>query len=297
MVQGILNINKPSGRTSFSLVAQVRWISGEHRVGHAGTLDPLATGVLPVCLGQATRVVGFLVDASKVYRAEIELGVATDTFDAGGRITRQGSVAGISEQLLRSVLDSFSGVIQQKPPMYSAVKHHGKPLYVLARAGVTIERESRSVRIHRLELFCYRPPWLTVEVECGKGTYIRSLAHDLGETLGCGAHLKSLVRLRCGPFDIREAISLAQLEAAFHAGYWQQFLYPVDSVLSHWEALVVSTEAEKAIRNGRSFVLADRPKLAAQGGRFRAYTGDGCFLGVLRFDAEKGEWQPEKVFL
>ncbi|MFC2063049.1 tRNA pseudouridine(55) synthase TruB [Chloroflexota bacterium] len=301
-MDGILNINKPSGRTSFSVVSQIRKLSRERRVGHAGTLDPAATGVLPVCLGQGTRVTEFLMDTTKVYRAEIEMGVATDTYDASGQVTRTGDPSGISQEQLELSLASFRGVIVQTPPMYSAVKYHGKPLYKLARAGIEVTRKSRPAKIHFLELTGWQPPLVTMEIVCGKGTYVRSLAHDLGEILGCGAHLKNLVRQRCGPFYIKDAITLPQLEDAFHYGYWRRLVHPPDFVLSHWAAMVVNDADEQAIRNGRPLTLdssaaeIDHPRHQEEG-RCRAYTPDGCFLGVLRFDTEKGQWQPEKVFL
>ncbi len=292
-MDGILNLNKPLGKTSFSMVAMVKRLTGERRVGHAGTLDPAATGVLPVCLGQGTRVIDFLVDADKAYRAEIELGVVTDTYDASGWITHRGDPSGISRDQLELVLTSFCGLIWQTPPMYSAVKHQGKPLYELARAGITVERKSRLVRIHRLELVDWQPPVATIEVVCGKGTYIRSLAYDLGQALGCGACLKSLTRLRYGLFDIRDAVSVPQLEDAFCHGYWQHFIYPIDSVLLHWAAMVVSGDAEQRIKNGRSLVLEAG---SSYENCCRAYALDGRFLGVLRFNSERGQWQPEKVF-
>lgn len=304
IMDGILNINKPKDRTSFSIVAMVKRLSGEQRVGHAGTLDPAATGVLPVCFGQGTRVVEFLVDTTKVYRAEIELGVATDTYDAVGKVIQVADYSGISQCQLESALTSYRGLIEQTPPMYSAVKYKGKPLYQLARAGITVERKSRPTKIHKLELVDWQPPIFTIEVVCGKGTYIRSLAHDLGQTMGCGAHLKSLVRLRCGPFDIKDAISLPQLEDAFDYGYWRHFVYPIDTVLSHWSAIVVGDTDGQAIRNGRPLSLENNtcpgqylPVLAPEKTRCRAYALDGRFLGVLRFNAERGQWQPEKVFL
>ncbi len=306
-MDGILNINKPQGRTSFSIVATVKRLSGEQRVGHAGTLDPAATGVLPVCLGRGTRVVEFLVDATKAYRAEIELGVATDTYDASGKVTQTGNPTGIGQGQLESALTYYRGLIEQTPPMYSAVKYQGKPLYKLARAGIKIERKSRPIKIHHLELIDFKPPVVTIEVVCGKGTYIRSLAHDLGQTLGCGANLKSLVRLRCGLFDIKDAVSLPQLEDAFHCGYWQHFVYPIDIVLSHWTAMVVSDTTGQNIKNGCPLVfestkgagyLKQHPPVSKlTENRCRVYTLDGCFLSVLRFNPERRQWQPEKVFI
>ncbi len=291
-MDGILNINKPSGKTSFSIVAIVKRLSRERRVGHAGTLDPMATGVLPVCLGQGTRVVEFLVDSTKAYRAEVELGVTTDTYDACGRIIKKEDPSGISLDKLESALTSFRGLIQQTPPMYSAVSYKGKPLYKLARAGVTVERKSRPAKVHKLELVDWQPPVATIEVVCGKGTYIRTLAYDLGQVLGCGAYLKSLIRLRCGPFDIRDAVSMPQLEEAFHYDYWGNLVYPIDSVLLNWPAIVVSDDDRKNIKDGRPLV-----SWKDSGGNLcRAYSLDGCFLGVLRFNSGKGEWEPEKVF-
>ena len=308
-MDGIINIDKPWGKTSSSIVAMVKHLSSERRVGHAGTLDPMATGVLPVCLGRGTRVTEFLVDATKTYRAQIELGVATDTYDASGKITQQGDPSGINQRQLESALASFRGSIQQTPPMYSAIKYHGQPLYKLARAGIEVERRSRLTQIYHLELIDWQPPIVTVEVECGKGTYIRSLAHDLGQSLGCGANLKSLIRLRCGFFNIENAISVPKLEDAFHYGYWQHFVYPIDTVLLHWSAIVVDDNTSQAISNGQPVTLknyngSEKTSLLSQHlsrqspfkDICRAYTADGCFLGVLRFNPEKEQWQPDKVF-
>lgn len=298
-MDGILNINKPRGITSFDVVARVRRLTGEKRVGHAGTLDPEATGVLPVCLGKGTRIVEFLVDTTKAYRAQIELGVATDTGDASGQIIRREDPSKISRERLESELTSFCGTIEQIPPMYSAVKYQGRPLYQLARAGIEIERKSRPVIVYSLNLTGWQPPVATVEVVCGKGTYIRSLAQDLGKALGCGATLNNLSRLRCGIFDIKDAVSLDRLEAACRHGYWQNFFYPIDTVLIDWDAIIVDDEASQLIRNGRPVALSsdNNNKEDRSYRRYcRAYTLDGCFLGVLRFNLERREWQPEKVF-
>ncbi|HET6477938.1 MAG TPA: tRNA pseudouridine(55) synthase TruB [Dehalococcoidales bacterium] len=292
-MDGILNIDKPSGRTSYRVVALVKRLSGERRVGHAGTLDPLATGVLPVCLGQATRIVEFLANATKTYRAEIELGITTDTYDASGRIIQQEDPSSIRREQVERALASFRGVILQTPPMYSAVKHQGKKLYELARAGITVERKSRPATIHNLDIVGFQSPLVTIEVECGKGTYIRSLAHDLGQILGCGASLKSLVRLRYGPFDIENAVSVPRLEDAFHGGHWEHLIHPLDFVLSTWPAVVVDEATEEVIRNGAPVALPLEPS----GGNYcRSYTANGHFLSVLRFEPEKGQWHPKKVF-
>jgi len=272
-----------------------RW-TGERRVGHAGTLDPMATGVLPVCVGQATRLVEYLMDTTKTYQAEIELGITTDTYDAEGQITQRMDASGITRESVATALASFLGLITQIPPMYSAIKHHGKPLYELARTGVTIERKPRPARIHSIELKDLQLPLVTLEVVCGKGTYIRSLAHDLGQMLGCGASLKNLIRMRCGIFDIADTITPDQLKEACRTGYWASLLYPMDSILAHWQAVIVGEERERAIRNGTA-VLLEAEVLVPDGGFCRAYTQCGILLGILRFDSEKGMWHPEKVFM
>ena len=272
----------------------VKRLIGERRVGHAGTLDPAATGVLPVCFGQATRVAEFLMDADKAYRAQIELGVVTDTYDADGEVVERKDCSWVGREELESALGPFSGSIRQTPPMYSAVKHHGRPLYELARAGIEVARKSRPTEIYHLEIMDWQPPLVTIEVVCSKGTYIRSLAHDLGQSLGCGASLKSLTRLRHGVFDIKDAVSVAQLEDAVRCGYWQRFVYPADIVLSHWSAMVVGDDAAQAIKNGCPISYLEQHPSSDY---CRAYTIDGCFLGVLRFNPESEQWQPKKVIL
>ncbi|MFC1954421.1 tRNA pseudouridine(55) synthase TruB [Chloroflexota bacterium] len=309
-MDGIFNINKPSGPTSFDIVAKIRKLSGERRVGHAGTLDPLAEGVLPICVGQGTRVIEFMVDTTKSYRAEIELGVATDTYDATGKVTQTGDPSGIKRDQLDSILSSFCGPILQKPPIFSALKYQGKPLYELARAGIMIEPESRPVIIYSLEIKDWQPPVVTIEVACGKGTYIRSLAHDLGQMLGCGANLAKLVRLKCGIFNLEEAVSPTQFEEAFRSGNWEQFVYPIDSVLLHWTAIVVNDETRQDIKNGRPLVMENddrdqgirnQKQIYLDGSspenHRRAYSLDGSFLGILRYNPEKDHWQPRKVFI
>ncbi len=295
-MDGILNIDKPAGKTSYGVVAMVKRLSGERRVGHAGTLDPDATGVLPVCLGQGTRIVEFLVATTKTYRAVIELGIATDTFDAAGKITRRGDPSSIDSDKLQSALVSFRGTIRQTPPMFSALKHRGQPLYKLARAGISIERRSRTVEIFRLELVSWQPPVATLEIECSKGTYIRSLAHDLGQALGCGAYLKSLIRTRYGIFDIKDAVTLSQLEEAARCGDWQQYLYPIDSVLGEMPSMVVDEAGEAAIKKG-SPLEAGETGITDDIKYRRAYNKDGRLLGILSYLPEKRLWRPKKVFV
>lgn len=299
-VSGILNVNKPYGMTSYAVVAVIKRLSGERRVGHAGTLDPLATGVLPVCLGQGTRIVEFLMDATKTYEATIELGAATDTYDAAGKVTQTGDISGFTIADLTSTLASFRGEIEQVPPAYSALKYRGQPLYKLARAGIKVSPQKRPARIYELALVDWQPPLATVTVVCGKGTYIRSLAHDWGQVLGCGAHLKGLVRSRYGVFEIADAVPMTGLEDAFVQGYEHLFLYPVDTVLQHWSAIIVGAASSQVIRNGGFYPTGEaagkaRPEWA-EAGRCRVYTADGYFLAAMRFNQERGQWHPQKVF-
>jgi tRNA pseudouridine55 synthase len=291
---GILNLDKPKGKTSFDVVALVRRLSGERRVGHAGTLDPEATGVLPVFLGQGTRLIEYLADEAKVYRAEIELGIATDTYDAAGKITQRGDISSLTREQLETAVSLFAGFIDQTPPMYSAIKHKGVPLYRLARAGVEVPRKSRKVEITHLKIMDWKPPLLTLEVECSRGTYIRSIAHDLGQRLGCGAHLKNLVRLKSGPFNISDAIPILELEAAFRQGNWKELLQPIDAAVLHLPAVTVSEDDEKAVLNGRPLTAVVAEGTTAK--LRRAYSSEGRFIAILRYNDDGGYWKPEKVF-
>lgn len=295
-IDGILNILKPPGKTSFQIVSLVRRLSGEKRVGHTGTLDPDASGVLVLGLGQGTRVIEFLSRATKTYHAVIELGITTDTYDASGKITARSDPASITKDQIRKAIDSFHGTIEQAPPMYSAAKYKGKRLYQLAREGIEVARKPKAVEISRLELLDWHSPLVTIEVDCSTGTYIRSIAHDLGMVLGCGAHLKQLIRLRNESFYIADSIPLPLIEEAFHQGYWQRLIYPIDEVILDWEAAVLSEESEKMVRKGHSIPLGcgGKPDDRTQ---CRAYSADGLFLAVLRFQKEENLWHPDKVFV
>ena len=294
-VDGILNVLKPAGPTSFAVVSQVRRLSGEQRVGHAGTLDPEATGVLIVCLGQATRIIEFLAKAAKTYRAEIELGITTDSYDAVGRVIQRCDTSSVTEDQVGQVLDSYRGVIEQIPPMHSALRYGGKRLYQLARKGIEVSREPRRVEISRLDLVQWQSPVITIEVECGAGTYIRSLAHDVGVALGCGAHLRKLVRLKSEPFRIDEAVSLDAIEEAFHHGYSGSLLHSIDEVLLGWTAVILSRENETLVKKGSSVVLEVAGGSGLADDWCRAYSVDGRFLAVLKRIDER-LWHPEKVF-
>lgn len=289
---GILSINKPAGLTSHDVVAAIRRASGEQRVGHAGTLDPMATGVLLVCLGSATRVIEHLQNHPKKYRADIHLGIATDTYDAEGRVTYQAPNLDVDRAQVEAALADFRGTIQQVPPMYSALKHEGRPLYALARAGVELEREPRTVEIYRLDITDWAFPVVQVEIECSKGTYIRALAHDLGQKLGVGAHLTRLVRLASGRFTLSQAESLETVEDSFKHDYWMYLLHPLDEALLEYDAMIVDQDTETRIRQGQP-VEAPGP---IQTRYARAYSLQGDFIGLLKYDRWTGLWQPDKVF-
>jgi tRNA pseudouridine55 synthase len=297
---GFLNVDKPAGWTSFRVASLVRRRSGVRRVGHTGTLDPTATGVLLICLGAATRLSEYVMELPKTYRAEMRLGVATDTFDAAGTSVSETDPSGVSREQVEEALATFLGVTEQVPPLYSAIKHAGEPLYRYARSQREVQPQPRRVVIHRLALLDFRPPLLTIEMECGKGTYVRSLAHDLGQRLGCGAHLASLVRLRVGPFALGDACPLARLEQAFDEGRWQELLLPPDAALARWPRLDLTEEQETAVRYGQALsaacVALSPPQEPAHGALARAYSPEGGLLAVLRYDGEVALWHPSKVF-
>jgi tRNA pseudouridine55 synthase len=293
-IDGILNVNKPEGKTSFSVVARLKRLTGEKRIGHAGTLDPIATGVLPICFGQATRITQFLTNSSKTYLAQIELGVTTDTFDRQGKIVERKDPGDIPVTRIEEALTAFRGVINQVPPAFSALKQGGRRCYELARAGVPIKLKSRRVEITKLELISYRQPLIEINIDCSKGTYIRSLANDLGQYLGCGALLKNLMRLQCGTFSILDALSMDQIEDAIRKDDWKKLIHPVDSPLSSWKAIIVGKKNELDIRNGRPFPLDETYQYGEE--YCRAYDLDGNFLAVLHFIPERQLWHPEKVF-
>ncbi len=300
MVSGILNVAKPVGPTSFRIVSLVRRRSGVKRVGHAGTLDPMATGVLLVLLGQAVRVSEYLLDLPKTYRATVRLGVSTTTYDAEGEVTREDEYGDVSRADIEEALGQFRGEISQTPPAYSAVKVEGRRAYERARRGETVTLKARKALVYRIELLRFEPPEVEIEVECGRGTYIRSIAHDLGEALGCGAHLSALTRTRVGPFGIEDAVGLEELESAFDGGEWQERLLPLDYGLIDLPAVTLHIEDEKDIRHGQAVALdEDRVEplgKLSEGMECRAYAEDGSLVAIIRYAAEDAMWRPRKVF-
>lgn len=248
-MHGILIVDKPAGMTSNDVVRRVRRLLGTRRVGHCGTLDPMATGILPVAVGEGTRLVQFLMDGDKSYRATLRLGETTDTQDAEGTVLECRDWHAVDEPAVRLAAAAFVGPLQQIPPMYSALKRDGVPLYRLARQGVEVERAPRSVSINRLEVLGVELPLVTIEVDCSKGTYIRTLAHDLGSALGVGAHLVALRRTRHGRFDEMSAVTLEQLEQLLAAGERPPLLGP-RTVLASLPQLELSAEAARRLCNG-----------------------------------------------
>ena len=252
VTDGVLVVAKEAGWTSHDVVAKIRRIFGGVKVGHAGTLDPAATGVLPVLVGRATRVAEYLVEWDKEYRAVLRLGVSTDTQDATGKILTQVDSVRIDEGVLRGAVHRFLGPQLQVPPMYSAVKVGGKPLYREARAGRTVERRERSVTIHVLEILAVAGRDVTLRVVCSKGTYIRTLCADIGQVLGVGGHLYALERQRVGPLSIDEALTIDQIAALSAVGTLRERVIPIDRVLEHLPALTVSREQSRRILHGGS---------------------------------------------
>ncbi|MDY6875276.1 MAG: tRNA pseudouridine(55) synthase TruB [Chloroflexota bacterium] len=300
MTDGILNLNKPPGLTSHDVVNRVRSLTGIRRVGHAGTLDPLATGVLLVCIGRATRVAEYLMTGQKTYRARVCLGVTTDTYDAEGRVVAEAPIK-VSRAQVEVALAQFRGPITQIPPMYSAVKHKGTPLYRLARRGVegqSLSLKARRVEIFRLELAAWELPECTLEVICSPGTYVRALAHDLGQILGCGAHITGLARLASGDFYLEDAATLEELTQAVAEGYWPDLLHPMDAALARFPALHLDADAARRLCSGQ--MVAARGCEVGGGGDAerlgRAYGPAGTFLALVACDPATGLWRPRKVF-
>ena len=287
MIHGFVIIDKPAGITSHDVVAQLRRVARQKRVGHAGTLDPAATGVLVTALGNAARLIEYVQDAtSKRYLAEVRLGVTTSTDDAEGETLGTSPVPPLDEAALEQALGAFRGPIEQVPPMYSALHHEGRRLHELAREGITVERAARPVTIERLELLAHTHDTLTLDVLCSKGTYIRSLARDLGAALGCGAHLASLRRTAVGEFTLADAHPLAGLtEESIPLA---QVLLPAERAVLDWPAAQVDAETARRVRNGLPVAL----EVAGQRARIHAPGGE-----LLALAHRAGElWQPDKVF-
>ncbi len=294
---GILNVDKPYGMTSMDVVRRVkRALRVKKGVGHGGTLDPIATGVIPVCIGQATRVMEYVLGGSKEYTCQIYMGASTDTYDAMGEIVSERDSSHVTFEGIKSVLREFRGEIEQVPPVYSALKRQGRRLYDLARQGVEVELEPRPVVVHEVSLAEWDPPIATVDIVCGKGFYVRSLAHDVGDALGCGGHLKTLVRRRTGPFHLDDSVSLEEAVQGIESGQVSDLLAPPDSVLESMPAIIVGQQHLTAVRNGRPLPSGMGAAADSDTDHARAYAPDGAFVAIMRFDSDLMQWRPSKVF-
>jgi len=311
-LSGVVVVNKPSGPTSFDVVRRLKGLFKVKRVGHTGTLDPTATGVLPICVGEATKVAGFIADGEKEYEATVRFGQVTDTQDAAGRVLETRPIEGVTEDRVREALLSFVGLIEQTPPMYSARKIEGKRLYELARAGEEVERDPRTVNVDEARMTFFQPPDCGIFVRCSKGTYLRTLAHDLGARLGSGAHLRELRRTRVGPFGIEESVGLDELMAAAKQGKDElaRYLKPLDRALDGLAELRLDAQLTRRVAHGHTPGPADLSRLRAppypRGRRVRLVDPAGHVLAVAESDGvgtlkllrvlAHGELPPERQF-
>lgn len=296
-MNGVLNVYKEAGFTSHDVVAKLRGIVKQKKIGHTGTLDPDAEGVLPVCLGNATKLCGLLSDKEKTYEAVLLLGQTTDTQDVSGKVLSTSPVE-VSEEEAREAVMSFLGDYDQVPPMYSALKVGGKKLYELAREGKEIERQARRVRILDIEIHRMELPEITFSVSCTSGTYIRTLCQDIGERLGCGGCMKHLLRTRVDRFAVEESLRLSEIEERMREGSLGEVLLPVDEVFSSYPRLQMRTEADRLVHNGNPFSGQDVQEIF-DGERVRVYDSNGKFVGIYGRHEEKGGllYRPVKMFL
>lgn len=303
-MNGIINVYKEKGYTSFDVVAKLRGILKQKKIGHTGTLDPDAVGVLPVCLGSATKLCDMLTDKKKEYIAELVLGKETDTQDITGHILKETEVTCSEEEAVNAIL-SFIGDYDQLPPMYSAIKVDGKRLYELARQGKEVQRKTRPVTFYEIEILKMEFPFVRIRVLCSKGTYIRTLCHDIGQKLGCGAVMTSLERIRSGQFTKENAYTLEQIEKIRDEGSLDSIIIPVDSVFSELPRLIVTGETQNKILNGNLIYINECKKLGlsdcfSEGNKIRVYkeNDNTCnFIAVYQYNKEKKGMVPDKMFL
>lgn len=298
MIHGVINIYKEKGYTSHDVVAKLRGILKQKKIGHTGTLDPDAEGVLPVCLGAGTRLCDMLTDKDKTYRTVMLLGKETDTQDISGTVLKEMPVT-VTEEQVKEAAESFIGDYEQIPPMYSALKVNGKKLYELAREGKTIERKARPVKILELTIEEIDLPRVTMTVTCSKGTYIRTLCHDIGKKLGCGGCMASLKRTEVAAFLEKDALTLARIQEKKEAGALEEILYPVDFVFLALEKGTVKKKFEKLLYNGnrihpRFFV---KPPSEDEKKNIRVYDEADRFIGIYQYDKKQGDYKPVKIFL
>lgn len=294
-MDGVLVIRKEKGYTSHDVVAKLRGILHTRKIGHTGTLDPDAEGVLPVVIGKATRLVEFLTEKKKRYCAVLHLGIETDTQDISGKILKEKNVS-VSEEEIRKTIKSFLGEQMQIPPMYSALKVQGKKLYELAREGKSIERAPRPVVFYSLDILQVNFPYIKIDVTCSKGTYIRTLCHDIGQKLGCGGCMESLVRTESGRFTMEEALTLEEVQELSESGQIENRLITIEEVLDEYPAVISKEEGDRLLENGNP--LAYRMTgISEEEGWVRMYTSKGRFIGIYNCNSEKKRCFPVKMFL
>lgn len=274
-MDGVINIYKPIGITSFDVVRTVRKLSHVKKVGHTGTLDPLATGVLPICIGRGTKIVDYIMSENKIYVAELKLGIVTETFDREGAIIKEHPVTN-NEDTIENVIHSFIGEIEQVPPMYSALKVNGKKLYELARQGITIERKSRKIKISNIEIIDFHIPYIKMKVYCSKGTYIRSLCYDIGEKLGCGGTMWNLERISTGIFNKETSVNIEDL----NEDNINNFLIPLDEALNNYEQITFDNRYRKELTNGVMVFDENILKSTIENRLYKVYLSTGEFLGL-----------------
>lgn len=283
MINGFVVIDKPAGITSHDVVSRVRRILGTRKVGHTGTLDPFATGVLPIAVNDGTKAIPFLDEGVKCYEAVMQLGVATDTLDMTGAVLRQADWLAVTQERVGEVLKQFTGHLSQTPPMYSAIKRDGQPLYKLARQGQVVERTAREIDIHSLDLLSFAPPFVNFRVVCSRGTYVRTLADDMGEILGCGGALKELRRIASGPFEISASVSLERLEEVARLGALETLTVSPYLALSHLPDIPLNDDGLALVRHGRSPAWHNTElsvPVGCEGGQLVRLTRNGTLIAV-----------------
>ncbi len=302
MIHGVINVYKEPGFTSHDVVAKLRGILKQKKIGHMGTLDPNAVGVLPVCLGKATKLCDILSEKDKTYHATLLLGVTTNTQDTTGEVIQraeQEKIDGLKEEQVFETVKSFIGDYEQIPPMFSAIKIQGRKLYQLARLGKEIERDPRHCRILDITVTKVDLPRVDMHVTCSKGTYIRTLCHDIGEKLGVGGAMESLVRTRVERFKVEESLTLSQIEEAKKLGTLENYVIPVDEMLNQYSKCIVAEQAEKLVYNGNIFTSGNTLlKMKHEDGQIvRVYTQGSDFIGLYQFEENRQIYKPFKMFL
>ena len=298
MIHGVINVYKEQGFTSHDVVAKLRGIVGQKKIGHTGTLDPDAVGVLPVCLGRATKLCDMLTDKDKVYEAVMLLGVETDTQDTTGQILKSSETDEITEEQVRAAVLDFVGDYDQVPPMYSALKINGKKLYELAREGKTVERAARRVQIFDIEILSIALPRVTMKVHCSKGTYIRTLCHDIGQKLECGACMEKLTRTKVSRFEIKDSLTLAQIEILKKEDRLSEILVPMDQMFADYPRIIVSGEAARLAYNGNGIKDRDvrKDENILDEAYVRVYDDEEDFIGVYQDHEKEREYRIRKMF-